>query len=223
MLKCGLRRKEVQFAEFSDIDFENKTFLVRGKPHFGYKVKNYVQRHVPIPDDLLEELRQWQLDHPAQNLIVPNGNDKPDPKLIRKLKRFVYLHGLRCGRCNHCVSGNPECEDWELHKFRRTYATALVRHVDLRTAQNYLGHKRITSTERYLRAASAADGQKKVSEIDFTKPFYGVDSDKSMSEAVSHTATPVVGIANADGSGNSPDKTDQQRVNAPSKELEEGR
>ena len=50
---------------------------------------------------------------------------------------------------------------------------ALVRNVDLRTAQGYLGHTRITSTERYLRAASAADGQKRVSAIDWTKPFYG--------------------------------------------------
>ena len=179
MLNCGLRRREAACAYFSDIDWENRTILVRGKPELNFRVKNYQQRHVPIPDDFFEELVEWRKSHPGQVLIVPTKKGKPHTKLIHHLKRFVYLHGLRCGLCEHCRSGNPECEDWDLHKFRRTYATALVRHVDLRTAQKYLGHKRITSTERYLRAASAVDGQKKVSKIDFTKPFY---SDSSHSE-----------------------------------------
>jgi integrase len=172
MLKCGLRLREVAFLFFSDIDFERKILVVRGKPELGYHVKNYSQRQVPIPADLFEELVEWKASHPGQTLIVPTTKGNPNTRLIVQLKRFVYLHGLRCGLCEHCRSGNPECEDWELHKFRRTYATALVRHVDLRTAQRYLGHKRITSTERYLRAASAVDGQRKVSQIDFTKPFY---------------------------------------------------
>jgi integrase len=84
----------------------------------------------------------------------------------------VYLHGLRCGRCEHCRSGNPDCKEWSLHKFRRTYITGIVRHVDLRTAQGYAGHSRITSTERYLRPASATEGQGRVSSIDWTVPFY---------------------------------------------------
>lgn len=172
MLKCGLRRREVSYAYFADINFGDKTILVRGKPEWGFVVKNRIQRYVPVPDDLLEELRRWAAEHPGQLLIVPNARGKPDLALIKSLKRFVYLHGLRCGRCAHCRSGNPECEEWELHKFRRSYATALVRHVDLRTAQRYLGHKRIASTERYLKAASAAEGQKKVSGIDFTENFY---------------------------------------------------
>jgi len=92
--------------------------------------------------------------------------------MIRELKRFVYLHGLRCGLCGHCQLGNPNCEEWEFHKFRRTYITAICRHVDLRTAQEYAGHARITSTERYLKAASAIEGQKRVSAIDWAKSFY---------------------------------------------------
>lgn len=183
MLKCGLRRREVAYSYFSDIDFSKRTFVVRGKPEWDFRIKNYMQREVPIPDDLFEELSQWKETHPHQALIVPNVNGKPDLRLIRKVKRFAYLHGLRCGRCAHCCSGNPDCEEWELHKFRRTYATALVRHVDLRTAQRYLGHKRITSTERYFLAASAADGQKRVSEIDFTRPFYEVASKEPKTEA----------------------------------------
>jgi integrase len=172
MLKCGLRRREAAYAYFSDVNFGDKTILVRGKPEFNFTVKNYSQRYVPVPDDLIEELRKWQLDHPKQTLITQTRTGKPIQNFILLLKRFAYLHGLRCGRCEHCRAGHPECEEWELHKFRRTYITAIVRYVDLRTAQAYAGHKRITSTERYLKAASASEGQKRVSAIDFARPFY---------------------------------------------------
>jgi integrase len=172
MLKCGLRRKEVAFAYFADINFAEKTILVRGKPDWGFKVKNRVQRHIPVPDDLLEELRQWEADHHGQELIIQTDKGVPELRMIRQLKRFVYLHALRCGRCHHCRSNNPECEEWELHKFRRTYITGILRHVDLRTAQEYAGHSRISSTERYLRAASATEGQRRVSSINWTIPFY---------------------------------------------------
>jgi integrase len=47
-----------------------------------------------------------------------------------------------------------------------------LRHVDLRTAQEYAGHTRISSTERYLRPASAPEGQRRVSSIDWTVSFY---------------------------------------------------
>jgi integrase len=172
MLKCGLRRREVAFAYFSDINFADKTILVQGKPEWKFTVKNRIQRYIPIPDDLLEELRYWASEHPGQRLIIQTKKRVPALRLIRDLKRFVYLHGLRCGRCGHCNSGNPDCEDWELHKFRRTYITGILRHVDLRTAQEYAGHSRISSTERYLRPASATEGQSRVSSIDWTVPFY---------------------------------------------------
>jgi integrase len=172
MLKCGLRRKEVAYLAFSDINYDAKTIAVRGKTQYNFHVKNWSEREIPVPDDLIAELHEWDNAHPGQYLVVTDENGKPELRMIRKLKKFVFLHGLRCGRCGHCTSGNPECEDWELHKFRRTYATALVRHIDLRTAQRYLGHRRISSTERYLTAASASEGQQSVSAINWTKSFY---------------------------------------------------
>jgi integrase len=172
MLKCGMRRQEAAHACFNDINWAEKTILIREKPEYGFQTKTRKQRIVPIPDDLIEELRQWEKDHPRQMLIIQTAKRKPDLRMIRHLKRFAFLHGLRCGRCSHCRSGNPNCEAWELHKFRRTYITGICRKVDLRTAQEYAGHTRITSTERYLKAASAAEGQKSVSSIDWTKPHY---------------------------------------------------
>lgn len=172
MLKCGLRRREAAHAYFSDINFAEKTILVHGKPEFNFEVKNRIQRYVPVPDDLIDELREWRQEHPAQRLIIQTPGGKPDLLLIPRLKRFVYLHGLRCGHCAHCLWGHPDCERWQLHKFRRTYITMICRHLDLRTAQAYAGHLRITSTERYLKAASAKEGQKRISAINWSKAFY---------------------------------------------------
>jgi integrase len=172
MLKCGMRRQEAAHACFRDIDYANKTIIIREKPEYGFQTKTRKQRRVPIPDDLIVELRDWEELHPGHLLIIQTPKGKPDRRMLPLLKRFVYLHGLRCGRCNHCRLGNPNCAGWEFHKFRRTYITAICRHVDLRTAQTYAGHERITSTERYLKAASASEGQSRVSAIDFTKSFY---------------------------------------------------
>jgi len=172
MLKCGMRLQEAAHACFNDIDYDNKTIIIREKPEFGFQTKTRTQRRVPVPDDLMADLHDWEENHPRQMLIVQTPKRKPDLRMMRLLKRFVYVHGLRCGRCGHCRLGNPNCEQWEFHKFRRTYITAICRNVDLRTAQEYAGHARITSTERYLRAASASEGQQRVSAIDFTKSFY---------------------------------------------------
>jgi integrase len=172
MLKCGMRRQEAAHAYFNDINDSERTILIREKPEFGFQTKTRKQRVVPVPDDLFEELREWKKQHPGQMLIIQTAKGKPDVRMIRHLKRFAYLYGLRCGRCGHCRSGHPDCGEWELHKFRRTYITAICRSVDLRTAQEYAGHTRLSSTQRYLKPGSAAEGQKRVSQIDFTKSFY---------------------------------------------------
>lgn len=53
-----------------------------------------------------------------------------------------------------------------LHKFRRTYITALLRNgIDLRTVQVYAGHKDIASTMRYQRPASAKEAQAKLNSV----------------------------------------------------------
>jgi integrase len=73
-----------------------------------------------------------------------------------------FLHRLKaCAR----RAGLDEGEFY-LHKFRATYATrALQSGVDIRTVQDWLGHKDIESTMRYLQPArgqAARDGINKV-------------------------------------------------------------
>ncbi len=167
-LKCGLRDRELMHAEFSDINRSEKTFRVQGKPQWKFKVKTHEQRDVPVPDALLEELKNWKAHRAGKALILGTGTEKPNTKLLLMLKNLARKAKLNCGRCAGCRSKNRACGEYTLHRFRRTYITTLLRNgVDLRTVQAYAGHKDIASTMRYLRPASAKEAQAKLNAIEW--------------------------------------------------------
>jgi integrase/recombinase XerD len=78
----------------------------------------------------------------------------------------AWRAGLNCGLCDtgqgHCAKG-AHCHNWFLHKFRATFATMHLRAgVDLRTVQNWMGHKDLESTMRYLKPARDKEALDKV-------------------------------------------------------------
>jgi len=175
-LKLGLRDQEVQFAEFSDISWEESVFRVRGKKVRGrngkiykFEVKDYEQRDIPIPRDFLDELSAWKDSHPGQNLIVPSSNGNPNTKLLKMVKRMARRAKITCGHCSNCIEGlkgERGCDDFELHKFRRTCITTWLRNkIDPRTVMAYAGHADLETTLRYLRPAAAEEHIAAVSEI----------------------------------------------------------
>jgi integrase len=165
-LKCGLRDQELQHVEFRDISFESKTLKVRAKPQWGFMVKTWEQRDIPVPSDVLEEIKAWQLGRPGQTLILGTNNRHPNSKLLRELKRLARRAGLNCGQCDKCAERN-ECQEFTLHRLRRTYITKMLRGLngDLRTVQAYAGHKDIASTMRYLVPETSEESQAKVDAI----------------------------------------------------------
>jgi len=164
-LKCGLREQELMNLEFSDINWEEKTLRIQAKEKWEFVPKKWEQRDIPIPEDLLKELCQWQNTRPGQTLILGTINRTPNTHLLRTLKRLVYRVDLNCGTCDSCQALH-ECEEYTLHRFRRTYITTLLRNgIDLRTAQAYAGHKKIESTMRYLRPVAASEAHDKLNAV----------------------------------------------------------
>jgi site-specific recombinase XerD len=47
---------------------------------------------------------------------------------------------------------SPRCANWYLHKFRHTFATNMLQSIDIRSLQIILGHKNISTTEKYLKS-----------------------------------------------------------------------
>jgi integrase len=166
----GLREREATHAEWADIDWEHSVFRVQGKVRKEYKfaVKDSEQRDVPIPAALLERLKARRKANPDTLLIIGNGKDQPEGHLLRKLKALARNSGLNCGRCEGCQREGSlaECEQFELHKFRRTFCTMLLRNgVDPSTCQRLMGHSDFESTLRYMRPAAATAMQDKVNAI----------------------------------------------------------
>jgi integrase len=166
----GLREQEATHAEWDDLDWAQKTFRVQGKVRDGYRfsVKDSEQREVPIPASLLARLKAWREVHKDTRLILSGKHDRPEGHLLRKLKALARNNGLNCGRCEGCQRKGSlaECEELELHKFRRTYCTTLLRSgADLATVQRMMGHSDLASTMRYLRPASTTAMQDRVNQI----------------------------------------------------------
>jgi len=166
----GLREREATHAEWTDIDWQHSVFRVQGKvrEHYRFNVKDSEQREVPIPAALKARLKAWHEAHPETRLILSGDDDRPEGHLLRRLKGLARNGNLNCGRCEGCQRKGSlaECEEWSLHRFRRTFCTMLLRNgVDLATAQRLMGHSDLASTMRYLRPASTAHMQSKVNAI----------------------------------------------------------
>lgn len=165
-LKCGLREQEIVYLEWADIHRQDKVLRVSSKPAYGFRVKDSEERDIPLPDDLLAELKQWHENHPKATPLLATKGGAPNQKLLRTLKRLAKNEKLNCNRCAGCRGNLGECQEWTLHKFRRTYCTTLLRSgLDLRTVQAYMGHADLASTMRYLRPASSKEAQAKINAI----------------------------------------------------------
>jgi integrase len=139
-LRTGCRDEEAAYMEWSDIDFKRKHVIVREKPGI-WKPKDKEQRNIPVEDGVLLDRLRARRERVPGRLLFPNQGDGPDMHLIRKLHKVVkkaQKKGLE-------IEGVPT-----LHRFRRTYASAMISHSDLQTVSALLGHSNIETTSRYL-------------------------------------------------------------------------
>jgi integrase/recombinase XerD len=164
-LLTGLRDREMRFLTWRDIDFRTQVIRVTRKPLYGFKPKNKEEREVPVPASLIAALKKYKASKKpsADALVFPNESGRPDKRHEFKLKRIAFQAKLNCGQCvskhgNKCSEG-PYCSNFFLHKFRHTFATRnLQDHVcDIRTLQNWMGHKDLASTMVYLKAVRNKD------------------------------------------------------------------
>ncbi len=133
---CGLRVSELTHLRVADIDGTRRTLWVRhGK---GNK-----DRGLPLPDELLDELRcYWRTARPAEWLFAgPTGRPPHVAALQRAFHRARRAAGLR--------------QPATCHTLRHCYATHLLEAgTDLPTLQRLLGHSHLATTLRYLHLRS---------------------------------------------------------------------
>lgn len=149
-LMTGKREQEVIYTTWRDINASHCTISVRHKPAWNWTPKAYREREIPVPKKLITSLIAIRPNNPGDSLIFPTSGGKP---------KFDFLD------CAKAIARRAKLDETEvyLHKFRATFATwHLQAGVDLRTVQEWMGHKDLESTLRYLRPARGVGVQAKV-------------------------------------------------------------
>jgi integrase len=148
LVGTGFRIGEASVAEWTDIDWEEKTVSVRFKPKFCFKPKDYEERTIAVSDTLLACLKKYRCYAPSDGLIFPS----PAMQTMDKhLDRIIIGLIDRANNAHYTVKKPKK----PCHAFRVLYATRRHQHgVDIETLRQELGHSDITTTQIYLRSAN---------------------------------------------------------------------
>src|SRR5215471_1450795 len=142
---CGLRAGEVVRLRAGDIDSEQ--MIIRIVQSKGRK-----DRHVMLPAEVLDLLRQWWKARPTaydagvvpeQRWLFPGRKYRPltTRQFGRLFKEAARAAGLR--------------KTLSLHSLRHSFATHLLEDgKDIRLIQALLGHEKLETTARYTRVAT---------------------------------------------------------------------
>jgi integrase len=131
-VKCGLRAGEIVGLTWNDVDFKNADLIVdkqwkklkTGEYGFGTLKSKNSYRKVPIPADVIPELKKYKENAPRElkydRVFPENTTSNLCTRLRFKFKRLGFENSM--------------------HDLRHTYATNLVaRNIDFKTVSMYMG------------------------------------------------------------------------------------
>jgi site-specific recombinase XerD len=175
-LFTGFRSKEIMTLTWPDINFQDGTLSVTPKHDLKFMPKSYEERSVPVPRSVIASLAALKkkgksllvfptLPHPTRPTY---GGFGPDRHMIDLCKEIAFRAGLNCGRCtgtytikrsktkketrSYNCKTDPRCRKWNLHRWRHSFATIMLQSgLDVRSLQILLGHKNLSTTEKYLK------------------------------------------------------------------------
>ncbi len=158
----GIRCSELTNIKLSDIDFNNKVIRIMGKGRkerlvlFGEQAKLRLQKY-------LQEERP-QIQNINEKLFLNNREEgltsRSVQRIIEMFRKFLQIE-----------------RKITPHKLRHSFATHMLNQgVDLRVVQELLGHKALSSTEKYTHITT-----KELSEM--CDNFHPINSMKKMSKS----------------------------------------
>lgn len=136
---CGLRRSELLAINDDDINPFTRELKILGK---GNK-----HRVLPLPEPLMEKIREWQKERDA---LYP---DLPTPKPLMATKRgrmstFKLYHIVK-----EALKGS-NAEKKSPHTLRHSFATQLLNSgAEINSVKNLLGHSSLGATQIYTHVA----------------------------------------------------------------------
>ena len=163
MTFCGLRAGELIPLEWNDIDFDGCSMYI-GKSvkkidnntyEIKYATKNGKTRTIPIPPNVMEELKKYRDTSPTSFICSQTDGSMHTPSSWRKLwdsynnnLSHLYASFVQAGKSKYDPKGiKKKVDRITPHYFRHTFATLLYTSgVDPLTAQKLLGHSHISTT-----------------------------------------------------------------------------
>ena len=71
LLQTGVREQEAMHLEWDDIDPERKTLRLRSKvKKWGFRLKDFEERELPLYDDLLNGLMDYQKEYAGSSTLI---------------------------------------------------------------------------------------------------------------------------------------------------------
>lgn len=150
----GLRLGELIALRWEDIDLDTRRMVVHRAVSAGVEgpTKSWQARFLPIADPAAEALTRLQPrgDYTSRDdyVFCSRLGRRLDPSAVRRrFKAARDAAGLRPLR---------------FHALRHAAGSLVARHADARFVQEFLGHSRITTTERYMHAKARPEDVERV-------------------------------------------------------------
>lgn len=150
----GLRLGELLALRWEDVDLEARRMIVHRAVSAGVEgpTKSWQARFIPLADlaaQALERLRAREHYTGREDYVFCSRlGRRLDPSAVRRrYKRARDAAGLRALR---------------FHGLRHAAGSLIARHADARFVQDFLGHSRITTTERYMHAKARPEDVERV-------------------------------------------------------------
>lgn len=185
-LLTGFRSEEVATLSWSNIHHTTGKISVSAKPQWNFTPKSYEIRSVEVPSALLATLKARQKK--SNSLLVfpapkhptrPDyGGEGVDAHMLEACKEIALRADLNCGKCEgtytvkrsatkkkklpYSCKTAPRCSNWFLHKWRHTFASNMLPVLGLKKLQLVLGHKDISTTQKYLHLVGEEEVREKV-------------------------------------------------------------
>jgi len=143
---CGLRAGEIVRLKVGDIDSGQMIIRI-------VQSKARKDRHVMLPEELLQSLREWwrvrptrfDADVPVKDRWLFPGRRKGQHLTYRQLSRVFHESAAAAGITKRI----------SLHSLRHSFATELLeKGTGIRYIQALLGHSKLDTTARYTRVAT---------------------------------------------------------------------
>jgi integrase len=145
----GLRLSELCHLRVADIDSHADRMCIRVVQGKGGK-----DRYVPLSPDVLDALRAWWRSRRPPLWLFPGGADPSQPISVATPQKWYQAARADAGITKH----------GGIHSLRHCYAThTLEAGADLHTLSQWLGHRHLSTTSRYLHLArpDAPDGARR--------------------------------------------------------------